>query len=355
MAQTLKATDYKEPQCVCYRKTSHAKTAEDGQGWQETDTNDTLNAFDQGESRTPTIVAYAVESHAQDARYNVGEINQPLSANMEHDPANGGLAMVKENVKRTVYDWHRQDTRMTECGDVCVTAAAGWGGGGNNMPYVLEEKMVAEGINGETAGTLDANYYKGCGERQGTEREVVVMSDVAACRSAVDGEKGVHSQMLNNPEENFVLETPKCIGNGQSAQLGLHDVSHTLNCMHEQEALVENTRNVVRRLTPTECARLQGYPSDWMDIGEWTDTKGKAHKDADAPKYKAAGNSIALPFWEWLAKRICAEIGGEVTMASLFDGIGGFPLAFTRAGAKPIWASEIEEFPIAVTKKHFPE
>ena len=31
--------------------------------------------------------------------------------------------------KQTVYDWHRQDTRMTECGDVCVTAAAGWGRG----------------------------------------------------------------------------------------------------------------------------------------------------------------------------------------------------------------------------------
>ena len=42
-------------------------------------------------------------------------------------------------------------------------------------------------------------------------------------------------------------------------------------------------------------------------------------------------------------------------MASLFDGIGGFPLAFERAGAKAVWASEIEEFPIAVTKVHFPE
>ena len=43
------------------------------------------------------------------------------------------------------------------------------------------------------------------------------------------------------------------------------------------------------------------------------------------------------------------------TMASLFDGIGGFPLVFQRQGCNPVWASEIEEFPIAVTKKHFPE
>lgn len=41
--------------------------------------------------------------------------------------------------------------------------------------------------------------------------------------------------------------------------------------------------------------------------------------------------------------------------SSLFDGIGGFPLVFQRAGVRPVWASEIEEFPIAVTKKHFKE
>ena len=116
---------------------------------------------------------------------------------------------------------------------------------------------------------------------------------------------------------------------------------------------------IVRRLTPKECERLQGFPDDWTDIGEWTDTKGKIHKPADAPRYKALGNSIALPFWEWLAGRIVEQLKAdgvkEPTMASLFDGIGGFPLVFQRQGCEPIWASEIEEFPIAVTKIHFPE
>lgn len=115
----------------------------------------------------------------------------------------------------------------------------------------------------------------------------------------------------------------------------------------------ENT--VVRRLTPLECERLQGYPDGWTDIGEWTDSKGKKHKDADSPRYKALGNSIALPFWEWMAGRICKQYDEPITMASLFDGIGGFPLVFSRHGAKPVWASEIEEFPIAVTKIRFPE
>ena len=44
-----------------------------------------------------------------------------------------------------------------------------------------------------------------------------------------------------------------------------------------------------------------------------------------------------------------------MTLGSLFDGIGGFPLAAVRNGIVPVWASEIEPFPIAVTKHHFPE
>ena len=112
---------------------------------------------------------------------------------------------------------------------------------------------------------------------------------------------------------------------------------------------------VVRRLTPLECERLQGFPDGWTDIGEWVDSKGKKHKDADSPRYKALGNSIALPFWEWMAQRIVNQYTYAPTMASLFDGIGGFPLVFSRCGAKPVWASEIEEFPMAVTKIRFPE
>lgn len=111
----------------------------------------------------------------------------------------------------------------------------------------------------------------------------------------------------------------------------------------------------VRRLTPLECERLQGYPDGWTDIGEWIDAKGKKHKEADSPRYKALGNSIALPFWEWMAHRICNQYKRQTTMASLFDGIGGFPLVFSRCGCHPVWASEIEEFPIAVTKIRFPE
>lgn len=113
----------------------------------------------------------------------------------------------------------------------------------------------------------------------------------------------------------------------------------------------------VRRLTPLECERLQGYPDGWTDIGEWVDGKGKKHKSSDAARYKALGNSIALPPWKWILKRLCACYERNATLASLFDGIGGFPLIWEQLNGRGscIWASEIEEFPIAVTKRRLGE
>ena len=119
-------------------------------------------------------------------------------------------------------------------------------------------------------------------------------------------------------------------------------------------------KTVVRRLTELECERLQGFPDNWTLIGEpdengehyWIDSTGKRKKVTSSARYKALGNSIATPFWRFLA---VAQYEHDVTMGSLFDGIGGFPLVFSQCGCKPVWASEIEEFPMAVTKERFPE
>lgn len=111
----------------------------------------------------------------------------------------------------------------------------------------------------------------------------------------------------------------------------------------------------VRRLTPLECERLQGFPDGWTDLGDWVDTKGKKHKAADSPRYKALGNSIATPFWFWLLRRISAQYERPATLGSLFDGISGFPLVWAKCNGVEtcLWSSEIDEFCIAVCKKHF--
>lgn len=148
-------------------------------------------------------------------------------------------------------------------------------------------------------------------------------------------------------------QIPLCIGNGQADQLRRQTRVGALNCMHDQQCVVST--GIIRRLTPLECERLQGFPDGWTDIGDWIDTKGKKHKSADTPRYKALGNSIALPFWLWMLRRMSEYLPAGATMGSLFDGIGGFPLCWEtihgRGSAR--WASEIEEFPIAVTKFHF--
>lgn len=132
----------------------------------------------------------------------------------------------------------------------------------------------------------------------------------------------------------------------------------TLSAERHDSAVLEKTiRWIVRRLTPVECERLQGFPDGWTDIGEWVDENGKKHKPADSPRYKALGNSIALPQWYWIFQKMKSYIGENPTLGSLFDGIGGFPLVFesTYGDGTAIWGSEIEPFCVAVTKKHFLE
>ena len=60
------------------------------------------------------------------------------------------------------------------------------------------------------------------------------------------------------------------------------------------------TGTAVRRLTPTECERLQGFPDGWTDVVH----RGKPA--ADAPRYKAIGNSMAVPVLAWIGDRIRA-------------------------------------------------
>lgn len=154
------------------------------------------------------------------------------------------------------------------------------------------------------------------------------------------------------------------IWNGQAHSSVTKEKSGTLDTMHDAQAvaiehmeLPKKIAWIVRRLTPTECERLQGYPDGWTDIGEWTDTKGKKHKAADSPRYKALGNSIALPQWFWIVQKMKPYMRDGAKLGSLFDGIGGFPLVWetTYGAGTAAWASEIEEFPIAVTKKWFGE
>ena len=232
---------------------------------------------------------------------------------------------------------------IRDCGEVVPSLQARMGTGGNQVP------LVAYGI----------------GNGQANEASIMA-EEVSQTLNTMHDAQAILYQPKSVMEENWAeSETKNALRAGESKvshAVVCEDVSHALRanagCAYREDAETYPVQNmVVRRLTPMECERLQGFPDGWTDIGEWRDSKGKLRKPSDSPRYKALGNSIALPFWDFLAKRISAQYLRPVTMGSLFDGIGGFPLVFERHNGKGTarWASEIEEFPIAVTKLRFGE
>ena len=203
----------------------------------------------------------------------------------------------------------------------------------------------------DTAKTLDALNcgYPACNQGGMAVVESIVLDDQGGQQISVrkDG-KAPTLRAETHGNMPIVLD----VGFFNSYQ----DLSPTLLARtYKDPHLVCNVKHIVRRLTPLECERLQGLPDGWTDIGEWVDSKGKKHKESDSPRYKALGNSIAIPPWKWVCKRLCACYERDATMASLFDGIGGFPYIWEQLNGKGscLWASEIEEFPIAVTKLRF--
>lgn len=186
-------------------------------------------------------------------------------------------------------------------------------------------------------------------------RNMVANEEVSATLQA----KGNGGQSLNyiNPVAEPLIYDARGNGDGQTSPTITGD--HNSRITDYTAVIIEKIRWIVRRLTPTECERLQGYPDGWTDLGEWIDSKGKTHKPADTPRYKALGNSIALPQWYYVLGGIADRLPDNATIGSLFDGIGGFPYVWAKLHSDNkslcVWASEIEDFPIAVTKKWFPE
>lgn len=100
------------------------------------------------------------------------------------------------------------------------------------------------------------------------------------------------------------------VGGGEGPMVG-EDVSYTLSTSQDQTMFQpQGDEYIVRRLTPRECERLQGFPDDWTLIPY----KGKpAEECPDSPRYKALGNSMAVPCMAWIGRRIAAvdEIYGR--------------------------------------------
>ena len=253
-----------------------------------------------------------------------------------------------DNQMATVYsvENHPNDSRVKidESGIVqALTSRMGTGGGNVPMVLALDRASFNQGKNAQ----FDFEVSD-----KGVNSPLVAKGPSAVCYNI--GAYHSNAWQSDNPNSGVyeadtarTLDAMSC-GYPACNQGGTAVVA--VDCRNGSN--VVRTRYIVRRLTPLECERLQGYPDGWTDIGEYIDTNGKKRQTSDAARYKALGNSIALPPWKWVLKRLCACYERDATMASLFDGIGGFPYLWEQLNGKGscLWASEIEEFPIAVTK-----
>jgi len=156
-----------------------------------------------------------------------------------------------------VYENHPSDSRVKEMGNICQTVTSTWGAGGGNIPFV--QNIAYEWHNQDSrikpidvAATLNCNA-------SGREGHLV---------------------------QSFGWQ------NSASQSMSVDSITPTLD-KSKTPALFNNM--AVRRLTPVECERLQGFPDNYTNIKE---------KCPDGARYKALGNSMAVPVMRWIGERI---------------------------------------------------
>ena len=175
-----------------------------------------------------------------------------------------------------VYENHGIDGRYTGPHDVAPTMSARYGTGGNNIPLVQQEEVIC--IAGNAIDRQPQNGGNGFGWQR----------DISYTLTATD------KHAVIKPYQ----ETVGALCRGDEKGIGNQYVSQD-KCIIAGEITEEySATNLVRRLTPLECERLQGYPDGWTDIPG----------ASDSARYKALGNSVAIPCVEFIMSRIAAAM-----------------------------------------------
>jgi site-specific DNA-cytosine methylase len=260
VASPILGTDFKEPQLVCIQETAsreNPKSGPSGKGWKEG------TAYTLDTNPTPQAVCY------------------------EH---------------------HGNDSRIREAGDTSPTITSRAGTGGNNLPILCLRERA-----GKPGGGKDPLVSNGVSLTlaTGNDQAVCFQQNQRDEVRLVDGDGGVAGALQASPgmKQQNMLMVDRANGKWPA------DVAPTLNARFGEKLGLENqhidqgapmfvsggTPMHIRRFTPRECERLQGFPDDWTKI-PW---KGKDAEDCpDSHRYKACGNSMAVPVMRWIGERI---------------------------------------------------
>jgi DNA (cytosine-5)-methyltransferase 1 len=211
----------------------------------------------------------------------LGDIRRPASVLFEPEGGGGNTAPgggereesspgINKGAGASVYNVHGNDSRIVKSDGIIDTITGRWGTGGNNTPLCLMD---------QGGGTMQVEYGKTGTIRAGEHQHNPVVFN-QHCYSVYKGETRA------------------------GTLLGDH-------CDHGINTLTINADSgLLRRITPVEAERLQGFPDNWTRVPY----RGKpAERCPDGPRYKAIGNAMAVPAMRWLGQRIqlVGEIFGE--------------------------------------------
>ena len=181
----------------------------------------------------------------------------------------GTLRANEKGHQPLVYENHGIDARIRESGEISPTVTARYGAGGGNTPLVQEDSDVYC-IVGNIIDRQPENGGNGCGYQQ----------DLAYTLTALDRHAVYARQRVDEFKNDNIAST-------QSAR----------QAKDATDLVVESDRQyaqLIRRLTPLECERLQGFPDGWTNIPG----------ASDSARYRALGNSVAIPCVEFIMKSL---------------------------------------------------
>jgi DNA (cytosine-5)-methyltransferase 1 len=250
--------------------------------------------------------------------------------------ASGGVLGGGSETFLTVYENHATDSRINEV-TVCPTVTARWGTGGNNVPYTLYDLHQVTSPqnrqnrkdgdpchtlakdNAHNAGLIHPVAYNitfcdANGTRSDRPNGGLYVNETEVTSTLTNA--GVGTNVVQPMTFSSVLSSQSVNENSQVSQTlesknpmavaftteqtpkFSNEKAHTLTQSEAKHNQCVMQAMAVRRLTPKECERLQGFPDNYTDI------KPKNKATPDGPRYKALGNSMAVPVMAWIGKRI---------------------------------------------------
>ena len=207
------------------------------------------------------------DNHGQDTRF-CGPVDcaQTISASF----GEGG------NNQPLVYENHGIDARYTGPHPVVPTLSARAGTGGNNLPLVEQEPAETFCITGNAIDRQPQNGGNGIGYQE----------DVSYTLTATDH----HAVFSRQRADKF---SPSDVASTESAR----QYKDATDLIHQ--AAGTGPPQLIRRLTPLECERLQGFPDGWTDLPG----------ASDSARYRALGNSVAIPCVEFIMRGVIIAAG----------------------------------------------